>query len=289
MIGIRTAGTAIVAVTGVALLLGAGAPRPEIGVGARALVERRADAAASAVEALERELSPALDAARTGSARVVAGDAAPGPALAEAAAIARRAESDAQRARDAALELERAIRARSPAADPDLVPVPQGELASIAAQLDATVEAADAFATMRRRAAGVLTALEDALTALDKGDIASARDLVAAARGDHDAIAAWEVELATLPVWLDVADEMIRSMERIIDATDRGDAAEARAAADAFATLGDEAAIADRALRIAMSEGGASVAAPALGRLAAVMGAIDETRRRIATAAESAR
>ncbi len=289
MIGIRTAGAAIVAVTVTALLLGAGSPRPEIDVGARALVERRAAVAAAAVDALDRELAPALDAARTGSARVVAGEAAPGPALVDAAAIVRRAEPHAQRAREAAMALERAIRARSPAADPDLAPVPKGELTSIAAQLDGTVEAADAFAAMRHRADGALAALEDALTALDEGDIARARDLVAAARADRDALAAWEVELATLPVWLDVADEMIRSMERIIDATDRGDASEARVAAETFAALGDEAATADRALRIAMSEGGASVAAPALGRLAEAMAAIDETRQRIATAAESAR
>ena len=289
MIGIRAAGPAIVAVTGVALLLGAGSPRPEIDVGARALVERRAAVAAAAVDALERDLAPAVEVARTGSARVVAGDDAPGPPLAEAATIVRHAEPLAKRARNAAMELERAIRARSPTTQPDLVPVPEGELTSIADQLDATVKAADAFAAMRHRAAGVLTALGNALAALEEGDIAGARDLVAAARADRDALAAWDVELATLPVWLDVVDEMIRTMERIIDATDRGDATEARAAADAFATLGGEASTADRALRIAMSEGGASVAAPALGRLAEVMAAIDETRRRIATAAESAR
>jgi hypothetical protein len=82
---------------------------------------------------------------------------------------------------------------------------------------------------------------------------------------------------------------MIGAMERIIEATERGDAAEARAAAAAFAELGDDAATADRALRIAMSEGGAAVAAPALARLAAVMSSLDETRARIGTAAESAR
>jgi hypothetical protein len=97
----------------------------------------------------------------------------------------------------------------------------------------------------------------------------------------HDAIAGWEVEVVTLPVWLETTDAMIGAVERIVAAVDEGDEAAASAAAADFAELADDGGTADRALRIAIGEGGSAVTAAPLERLAAVLGAIDDLRATI--------
>ena len=61
------------------------------------------------------------------------------------------------------------------------------------------------------------------------------------------------------------------------------------AAAEAFSALTDDAATADRALRIAIGEGGSSLTAAPLERLAAALGGIEgvrETTAEIALAAD---
>ena len=82
----------------------------------------------------------------------------------------------------------------------------------------------------------------------------------------------------TLPVWIATTDAMITAMEQIVSATRAGDAAAASAAAEAFAALTDDAATADRALRIAIGEGGSSLTAAPLERLAAALGGIEGVR-----------
>jgi len=106
--------------------------------------------------------------------------------------------------------------------------------------------------------------------------------MVAEARADHDALAAWEVELVTLPVWLQAAGAMVDAVEAIVAATRAGDAAAAAAAADAFAASSADAVTADRALRIAIGEGGAAVTAAPLGRLAEMLRGVAEARSEVA-------
>ena len=119
--------------------------------------------------------------------------------------------------------------------------------------------------------------LEEALVALERGDVDRAAELTARARADHDAVVAWETDLPTLPVWIGTTDAMIGAVERILDATRAGDAAAARDAADEFAALADEAATADRALRIAL-ERGRSGAARGTARAARRGAAFDRGR-----------
>jgi hypothetical protein len=135
---------------------------------------------------------------------------------------------------------------------------------------------------MRARAGEVTEAVRDALDALDAGDLDAARLLLVEARSDHGSVADWEVELVTLPLWLETADAMIRAVERVVDAIDRNDSAAAVAAAEAFAALEDEAATADRAVRIAMSEGGVAVTAAPLERLGSILSSIAELRATLA-------
>ncbi len=282
MIGIRpllsVATVAAILVAG----LGGGAPRPEIDLGARLLVIERAGIADGLLAALETELVVAIDAARAGAARVVAGDLPPAPELRRAAELTAAADAVAADAREAVLRLDAARRAWKPRSD-SLEPVTDpGELASIATQLEAAAGVANEFAAMRGRTGAVTAAVRHALDALDAGDLDAARRMLDGARSDHESVANWEVELVTLPVWLDTADAMIRAVERVVDAVDRNDSASAAAAAEAFAALEDEAATADRAVRIAMSEGGADVTAAPLERLGSVLSSIAELRSTLA-------
>ena len=281
MIGIRVLSTAL-AVLAVIPLVGAGGPEPSAVLAARQLVLDRADAADAALHALEEAIAPGLDAARRGSARVVSGDDAPGAELRAAAAALASADAVAGAARRAVDALEGARRLVEAGAAIDL-DVARGEIGSIAAQVEGTAGAADAFADMRRRAERLVVGLEEALAALEAGLLSEARDLVAVARDDHDALAAWEVELVTLPVWIDTTDAMIGSMETIIAATEAGDDASANAAAQEFAALAEEAGPADRGLRIAIGEGGSAVTAAPLGRLADLLREVALTRLEVAS------
>jgi len=83
-------------------------------------------------------------------------------------------------------------------------------------------------------------------------------------------------------------DEMIGAMQRLVDATRAGDAASAEAAAAEFEALAAEAPSADRALRIAIGEGGSAVGATALERLADVLAATDELRLAVVAARQAA-
>ena len=80
---------------------------------------------------------------------------------------------------------------------------------------------------------------------------------------------------------------MIEAVERILDAIERGDDGAASKAAAEFSALSGEGATADRALRIAMGEGGSAVTATPLGRLAGVLSAIGELRTTLASIREA--
>jgi hypothetical protein len=282
MIGTRSGFAALVATVALVPLLGTAGPDPSATVMARRLVIARAQAADASLAALERQVEPVLEAARTGAAAVISGPDAPGAVLSTAAAELAAVAPAADSARAAVSGLNRVIAARDPGASPAPLPDGGGEVRSIAAQLEGTATAADGFVAMRLRAGRVLDALGRALAALDAGEVADAADMVAEARADHDALAAWEVELVTLPVWLEAAGAMVDAVEAIVAATRAGDAAAAAAAADAFAASSADAVTADRALRIAIGEGGAAVTAAPLGRLAEMLRGVAEARSEVA-------
>ncbi len=270
----------------VVLLVGGGGPGPGTTLEARRLVVDRAAAADDALDALEAAMQPGVEAARGGT-RTASSQVPihPEPELAAAGEGLEGAQPLAADAAAALAGLEAAaVAAELEAAVPEAVT--PAELGSIAAQIAGTAPAADGFATMRRRAEGLVGLLDEALAALEAGSLTEARARVTAARADHDAIADWEVELVTLPVWLDTTDAMIGAVEAIVAAAEMGDEAAARAAAEDFAALGDEAATADRALRIALGEGGTAVAAAPLGRLAAALRDVADARAAVVSVLE---
>ena len=283
MIGMRVLLSAAVVPIVLVPLVGTPGTDPSAGVEARRLVVARAGRADAALAELQAALQPGLDLGRSGAAAVVEGADPPGPRLEDAAARLVDAGETAADARAAIAVLEAARRARDPDAAPLDPPVAAGELDSIAAQLRATAAAGDTFSAMRGRADGVTASLEAALAALEAGNVESARERVEAAREHHAALAGWDVDFATFPVWLETTDEMIGAVERIIAATLDDDRAGAERAAEDFAALADRAATADRALRIALGEGGAAVTAAPLGRLADLLRRVDQARSAVAS------
>ena len=282
MIGIRSALAAVVAGVAICVVVGAGGDGPQPDLAARRLVLERAAAADAALAAVEAAVEPGVTAARSGAARVVTGDEPPGDHLRTAAEHVGMADPDADEARAALEALDGAVQAAGwPWNAPPALEA--GELGSVAAQLSGTAGVADAFAEMRGRAEGLVETLEEALAALEDRDLGTARGIVERARADHDALAAWDVGLVTLPVWLDTTDAMIGAVEDIVAAAEAGDEAAARAAAEDFAALSEDAVSADRALRIAIVEGGADVTATPLGRLADALRKVAEARAAVAS------
>ena len=282
MIGMRALRSAAAVAIVLVPLLGTPGPDPSAGLEARRLVVARAERAHAALAELQSALEPGLDAGRSGAAAVVEGADPPGPRLEEAASRLADAAPAAADVRSTISALEAARRAREPNAAPLEAPVDPGEVGSIAAQLEATAAAADTFAAMRLRAEGITDSVDAALAALEAGDLEAAAKRVASARTHHVALASWDVDFATLPLWLETTDEMIGAVEGIIRGTRQDDRAAAARAAEEFAALADEAATADRALRIALGEGGAAVTAAPLGRLADLLRRVEQARLAVA-------
>lgn len=277
-----------VTATGLVAVLGAGGPGPGAELAARELVRGRAQTADAALAELETALVPVLDAGRDGAARVVAGDERPGDRLGEAATALRAALPATSDAASAVEALEAARRAHDPDAGGPLQPAAtSSELGSIAEQLDAAGAAGDAFVAMRLRAERLTGHLDDALEAMDAGDLGRAREAVETARADHRELAAWEIGLLTLPIWLETTDAMLDAVEAMLAALEAGDADGAAIAGERVTDLAPDAATADRALRIAIAEGGASVPAAPLGRLAAVLGELRDVRTQVASILQS--
>jgi hypothetical protein len=260
---------------------GAGAVRPELRVDAARQVLDASTVADARLSELEAELQVALDEARRASAAVVAGDDVPGTMVEAAADLLRRAAPAAADAAHATSQVSSVRRAGDPLAAPLTDGVAASEIVSIADQLAASAEGADRFAEMRRRAANVPVALEEALSAIAAGDLSVATAAIATARADHEALAAWEVGLVTLPIWVETSGATIDAVDRLVDAVARGDSEAADAAADDFARLGPDAETADRALRIAISEGGGSVLAAPLSRLVEAMRSTRQQRAEV--------
>ena len=282
MIGIRGAASAAAAVLGLVLILGPRTADPSVALAAERLVGERALAASAALDALRAAVQPGLDAARGAAAAVLSRDEPPSPRIEAAAALIAEAERSVAPARDAVAALAAAQIAWRPDAAPLLEPLGTGELASIAAQLEAAGPATDTFADLGERSTGLSGVLERALLAFERGALEEAADLTSSARADHDALVAWETDLPTLPVWIETTDAMIGAVEEILAATLAGDAAAASEAAEAFGALAGEAATADRALRIALSEGGSSLTAAPLERLATAVRMIEASHASVA-------
>lgn len=278
MIGTRAAISMAVTLIGLLVLIGPRDADPAAGIAAERLVRERAQLATHALDSLRAAIQPGLDGARRAAAAVLSADEPPGSLLVAAGDTIAAADEVAVTARRAVAGLNGARSALGHDLAPLAEPIAAGELPSIGAQLAAAAPAADAFFELRRRALGLPETLDAALAALDGGDLEGADALVTRAREDHALVVSSDAEPVTLPVWIATTDAMITAMEQIVSATRAGDAAAASAAAEAFQALTDDGATADRALRIAIGEGGSSLTSAPLERLAAALGGIEDMR-----------
>lgn len=277
MIGPRATLAAVLTIAASCAALSADVPPAARARDAIRLLHERAAEASRRLDALAAPLEEAMAAARAGAARTVTGDESPGHSLEEAARGLEEAEPQASGVRGAVARLQGALQLAGRGAA-IAQPVVDGELASIAGQLRATAAVADRFAEMRRRAERVPATLDEALAALTHGDLEAAERLARAARTDHDAVSAWEVDLVTLPIWIETTDALIADVETILRATRSGDRAAAEAAADAFTGRAEDATTADRALRIAIGEGGSAITGTPLRRLAELLTRVTAAR-----------
>jgi hypothetical protein len=262
----------LVAAAAVALIvtLGGGAPRPEIARDATAAIAAASDETLEAIDRLEAELAPALEDARTGAARVVAGESDPAEPLAAAADGLVAAAPSATDLGNARAELEHARAAMRPEAEP-LPPAPDAaQLGSIASQLAATAEAGASFAETRLGAESVSRNIVDALDAVAAGRPSEADDHLATSRVAVDAVRELEESAPALAVWIDTADAMIRAVQELVDAVRTTDPERADAARADFDAAAERAPQADRSLRIGLGETGSAISAVALQRLAEV-------------------
>jgi hypothetical protein len=281
MIFARIAVAAVVA-TALIVVLGPGGPDPALALEARRLVVARATEADAALADLEGTLADVLTAGREGVARTAAGDLAPGPAFIEAADLLDAAGDTADRADRAVRALGAARVAGTPDGRPIQASVSPDELAAISIELRTLAASADAFADIRGRAEGVGALMAEALERTEAGDLAAAEAAVEQARADYAIVAEWESGLTSLPVWVETTGELLEATEDLVAAAGAGDRSAALEAAERVAALEADAVFADRALRIAMSEGASFASEGPLAALAEAERRTSDTRDHVA-------
>ena len=285
MIGTRAALSGATAVLGLAFVLGPRLPDPGVRILAERLVHERAAVAERELDDLHASLVPGLGAVRTAAAGVVSSADPPGAELMAAAGIVRGAEAGVPAAREALAALVAAARTVRPTVSNLELGVAVGELTAIADQLATVAEPADAFAERRVAATRLPATLEDALDAIDRAALDVAGALIDEARADHATVATWEAPPSTLPVWIATTDAMITGVEAILDAARLDDGAAQVRAGEAFVALADEAASADRALRIAIGEAGQELTVAPVSRLAEALAEVEAARNAVAALA----
>ncbi len=266
---------------GTLLGMGSSDRGPATSVAYRAELADTARAADTTLADLAAAVDRALDAARDGAAATVSGDAAPSEAF---RAAADRLVAAGPTADDAARRLVRVagMLAIGSDNDPPRLLVAGADLSSIAAQLRDTAEAADAFAEMRHASRSVLDELRRALAAVTRDDRSMASEALDEAATSLAEVRAWPGALATLPFWTRTIDRLLGALREVVAARVDGDARGEREGLAAYRRAARQASRADRALAIALSEGGGAVAQPALARLADLVAKVTSARDEVA-------
>lgn len=262
----------------VAGLLGGGAPEPSRLLAIERAVAERSATAVRRLDALAAPLESALDELRAGAALLVQGEGRPSERIGTAADRVGGAAPAADAASEAVVALEGALGVALRETVALERPPGPAELRDAEGSLRALAEAADAFYAMRARTTALLERVGDALAAIDGGRHEAARDAVAAARAEHARIGTWEIGSAALGAWLETTGGMIAAVERLNEATELGDDSAVTAARDQLDGMSAEAGRADRALSVAIAEGAASLAAPAVERLAGLLETVERAR-----------
>jgi len=236
-----------------------------------AAIDSAAGVTATQVDELSAVLEVARDAARRGSALVVSGAQDPAPELLAAAAALEEGATVATRAQAAMTALSGVFAAVRPRDAPPALAVSAPTLLGIASQLRGSADAGRAFVERRHASEATLSAMGEALAAMERGDVDAAETALGAARDAQAVVGAWDAQPPELSIWLATTSAMLDAADRIVAAVRSGDAAAADAAGADYREAAGRAALADRALALAISEGGAAVTATPLVRLAGAL------------------
>jgi hypothetical protein len=246
-----------------------------------AAIGHQAAAADAELAALLTALQGALDEARDGAVATVGGEELPGGRFTAAAAAAAGAAPLLGAARDDLGQLAALLAARPGASAPAL-DLSADDLAALGAMLRSTAASADAFAGMRLATERVLSALHDALAALDDDDPTAAAAAVRQGTSALDEVRVWTDRLPTLKLWTDTSGALLDALARLAEARSAGDASEAEAASRAYATAAGGASVADRARALVISESGGEVTASALADAVDAVRAVEAARAAVA-------
>jgi hypothetical protein len=235
-----------------------------------------ADAADSALAAAADALDRAIDAGRAASANASTGTAVEEGRFTDAAARARDAAAPLATARLALGRLAGRCATLGLAA-PGLAANPAVATAAGDGIADA-VPAASGFIGLRADTSLVLDELAAAARALGARDVAAAGSAADRAEAALGRVEPFGVALPALRLWLETAGDLLAAVRSTVSAIDDGDA---QAAEEAEARLRDaagEAAVSDRALSLAISEGASRVLGTQLGQLAGLAREIADAR-----------
>jgi hypothetical protein len=262
---------------------GADAADPPTAAARQVVLRNAAERADQGLEALIAALQQAVDAGRRGSAQTVAGDEPPANDYEEAAAAAATAA-------DLAIGVQRTtatLDAMLAVVIPSFGSLPDGPravaLEAYGLQMTGSARTSGPFVARRHAADDTLTALADALAALDRDDATAALAALDRADAARAVVAAWEEPPSVLPYWLDTTAGMLSAARRIADATVAGDGDAAARAGRAYRRAAEQARRADTALALAMTESGAALASVPLHGLAEALAAATAQRNAVAS------
>lgn len=235
------------------------------------------DALASAADAL----TDAIDAARRASANASTATTLDEPRFVTAGTRASAAAAPLAAAR---LALGR-VAGRCAALDlqaPQLA-IDPGRAISVGQEIEDSSSAAAAFIGLRTDTSLVLDELASAAAALADADHAAALRAADRAAEATARVEPFAVALPALRLWLETSGDLQAAVRDAASALRDGDAAAAAAAQERLRDAGSEAAVADRALALAISEGASRVLGTQLGQLAALARDVADARSALAS------
>jgi hypothetical protein len=288
----RRAVTAIVIALGVGIGLGLRSADPSQAdpLAAAARLQSMAAAAAAADDALAQlssVLAAALDHARRGAALTVAGVRAPAPELAAAADQLTAGADTADAVRRALAALAGTAASVTPGREVPALPYSGPELLLMAAQLNASAQAATLFVERRHAAEAVVSALGDAVAALERDQPAAALRSLDAATAPLALLEGWHDRPALLGYWMTIAGNLLDAARGIATATIDGNPSALQAAAARYAAASTTARGADNALAVSIAEEGSAVSSIPLRRLAVAAGEAIDLRSALRTLTHS--
>jgi hypothetical protein len=235
-----------------------------------------AEVAASALDGAAGQLEEAIDATRGASANALAGAHVEADRFAKAAELARAATAPLADARLALAQL-RADCAAFGIRGPQLT-IDPGRATAAGDAIGDSVDAAAGFIGLRSDTELVLDELSDAAVALRAGDHAAASVAADRAGAAMERVEPVAVALPPLRLWLETSGDLLATVRDAATAIRDGDRSAADDAQERLRDAAGEAAVADRALALATSEGASRVLGSPLQQLADLARDVAEAR-----------